>query len=311
MIFYTGFERKDAEHIMNKFSNKGWDSIIDEAVDYQNKVMRHCICGIMSRNTATTLLVQVLPVHVLMDEKNMPKLGKSMEARDPIYRIKGHSENTIDPFESIIKNTIVYTAMAEQNMVGRAYLRLAKNYDGTGKFFDIVPPRMIGKSFQIGEIEKVLQDAGADTDNIDLEALATIFRPTGYTAKDNVIRVFEDGKPKYIEVFEPEMYKAFKSMDAYKPDAIIKLLSIPSRLRAGATGLNMDFIGRNPIRDTVLAGITSRYRFIPFLDSIKSLAHIYNQDEVYQRWLYSGAANSELASVDRDSLQARVEKVLR
>ena len=155
---YTGFERKDAEHIMNKFSNKGWDSIIDEAVDYQNKVMRQLVySGIMSQETYDNIVSKYkyyLPMHVLMDEKNMPKLGKSMEARDPIYRIKGHSENTIDPFESIIKNTIVYTAMAEQNMVGRAYLRLAKNYDGTGKFFDIVPPRMIGKSFQIGEIEK-------------------------------------------------------------------------------------------------------------------------------------------------------------
>jgi hypothetical protein len=154
------------------------------------------------------------------------------------------------------------------------------------------------------ELEKVLSSAGADTTEINLDQIATVFRPRGYTNKDNVITVFENGKPTYYEVIDEDLYNAFKSLDQEQTPFYVKILSIPAQvLRAGATGLNVDFIGRNIARDTIFAGISSKYWFIPFVDSIKGLAHVLKKDEIFQSFLYSGGGDSELVSTDRNRMQ--------
>lgn len=43
--------------------------------------------------------------------------------------------------------------------------------------------------------------------------------------------------------------------------------------------------------------------FIPFVDSIKGLAHVLKKDEIFQSFLYSGGGDSELVSTDRNRIQ--------
>lgn len=308
----TGINIQDINYAIRKYDAE-YEPILKELVEFQNNVLKQLVdSGVLSAEgyqNITEAYEYYIPFQRVIDTTQGGGKGKGYQARNPVHRIKGSTRDIIDPLESIIKNTFITTTMADRNRVGKSLADLADKYEGSGKVMDKVPPRMIGKSFTLDEIAKVLREAGVETEGIDMDAMATVFRPTGYTSKDNVITVFNNGDPTYYEVFDDDLYRAFTAMDKEKtPDMVIKILSIPANiLRAGATGLNPDFISRNILRDTVFAGISSQYNFIPFIDSLKGLAHVLKQDDVFQKWLYSSAANSEMVSVDRDNLKKMLE----
>lgn len=309
----TGIRIEDAKYVLSKYKDSGYDKVMEELVDFQDKVLDSLVeTGMLSekqKQQMRELNKQYVPFYRVLDNVTSGT-GKGFESKQTIKGIKGSTRDIIDPLESIIKNTYLLTSMAERNRVGKAFVELTEMFEGSGKVMDKVPPKMVGQPFALNEVKKILEGAGADVENIDLDAIATIFRPSGYTSKDNVITVFRDGKPEYYEVFDTELYRAFTAMDKESTATIIKILSFPAKLlRAGAT-LNPEFMARNPIRDAFFASIASEYGFIPGIDTVKGLMHVLKQDDVYQKWMASGAANSSMVSVDRDYLQKDLRGML-
>jgi len=310
----TGLLESDINYIVQKYDGK-YEPILKRLVTYQNKAMLQLVdSGILSKDSyknITAAYEYYVPFYRVMDDSiRKSGTGKGFESRNPVYRIKGSEKDIIDPFESIIKNTFLFTMYADRNNVGRALVDLADAYEGSGKFLDKVPPRMIPFTFNLNEIEKALQESGIETDGLDLDMMANVFRPRGYGKKDNVITVFKNGKPTYYEMFDEDLYRAFTAMDEEVTPLVIKILSFPARtLRAGATAFNLDFIGRNIFKDTLSAGLFSEYNFIPVLDSIKGLFSAIGKDEYFEKWLYSGGSGSEFMSLNRDKLQQQFNKL--
>lgn len=309
----TGLLESDINYIIQKYDEK-YEPILKRLVTYQNNVMLQLVdSGILSKDSydnITAAYEYYVPFYRVMDGMKKPFMGKGFESRNPVYKIVGSERDIIDPFESIIKNTFMFTMLADRNRVGRALVDLADAYEGSGKFLDKVPPRMVPTTFNLIEIKKALQEVGLETEGIDLDMMAKVFRPRGYGRKDNVITVFKDGKPTYYEVFDEDLYRAFTAMDKEVTPLVIKILSIPARtLRAGATALNLEFIGRNIFKDTFSAGLFSQYNFIPVLDSIKGLFSAIGKDEYFEKWLYSGGSGSEFISLNRDKLQQEFNKL--
>jgi hypothetical protein len=187
-------------------------------------------------------------------------------ARSPIKRIQGSELEIHDPIESMIKNTYRIMDISERNSIARNIAKLGEVLPE-----DISPIKVKMQMIKTG---KKFTEGGKET----------IFRPSQFKPKGNVIEYFENGKRKYIEV-TPNLYQAMTGMNEISSNILTKILSVPAQtLRTGAT-ITPEFMLRNPIRDQWTAFIQTKLGFKPFVDSTGSIADIMGKSEVYNDWL--------------------------
>jgi hypothetical protein len=312
----TGMMKSDIEATLSRHANKEYDKVMDELVAYQDDMLNELVnTGVLSKDAVASmkeLNKEYIPFNRVIEQfKGKAGAGKGFQAYSPVKGIKGSTRDVVDPLESIIKNTYVTVNLAERNRVGKSLVELGEKFEGIGKFFDKVPPKMMGQTVQLKDIEKALRNAGADTSTIDLEQVANIFRPTRYTGKDNIITVFREGKPEYYEVFDESLYRSMLALDRESTNILLKVMSYPAKLlRSGAT-LTPDFVARNPLRDAMSAFVYSKYGFFPGVDTARGLFHAIKKDDVYLKWVSSGGANSMFVSLDRDYLQKNLRGILK
>lgn len=311
----TGLHINDINLTISKYKdNAVFNTTLDELYTYQNNLLDQLVkSGIVSKSVIKTmkeLNKDYVPFYRVIDTLNK-SVGKGMQAYNPIKGIKGSTRDILDPLESVVKNTYLFTNMIERNRVGQTLVNLANKYTGSGKFLDKIPAKIVGKSFSLDEVKEVLLSAGADIENIDLSQVATIFRPVRYR-NEKVISIFKNGKQNFYEVFDDELYNTMLSIDRQSGSILEKLLSFPAKtLRAGATVLTPEYIVRNPMRDALSAFVYSKYGFIPGVDTLRGLVSVLGKDESYYKFMASGAANSTITSVDREYLQGKLRGIVK
>lgn len=189
---------------------------------------------------------------------------------NPIKKMKGSTRDIINPLESIIKNTVLFTRTIEKNEVGKRIARIA-DMDGMGDL-----------------IERV---------------------PGSASAKDSTFSVWENGK-KVTYATTPDVYKAVQLYDPQTANIVVSILSKPaSLLRFGAT-ISPEFTAGNIVRDTISATVFSHHGFIPVYDSIRGLYHYLKKDNLYWDYMKSGAAQADIMSIDRNFLYEQTHKLL-
>jgi hypothetical protein len=310
----TGISVDDAVATIRQLNTPEFQKAFTELVGYQNSILNQLVkSGVLSGKDAATIRAlnqNYVPFYRLFDEAG-GGLGRNTFANlpSPIKAIKGSSRDIVDPIESIIKNTYVITNIAERNRIGKALVELAESTPGAGRWAEKVATPMFGSSFQLDEIAKALRDAGVDTSAIDLEHVATIFRPSIFApGKENIVTVFRNGKREFWQL-QPDLYRAMLALDKKIADDVIKLVSYPTRiLRAGAT-LNPEFMARNPLRDAFTAYVYSKYGFIPGVDTARGLFHVLKKDDLYWKWKAAGGSHGALVSLDRNYLQASIRSI--
>ena len=197
--------------------------------------------------------------------------------------------------------------------MARAITRQAKATEGSARWLEEVsPPEARPVTFTLEEIKKVLEDAGADLSAADLQAVATIFRPSFVTAKiEGILTVRDRGEVSYWQVHDKELYRALQAMDQESSNFLIRMLSLPARLlRLGATSMGPEFVIRNPLRDAMDAYMQSRNGFIPGVDSVRGLFHAIGRDELYYEWKRAGGEHAALVSLDRTTLREHLDDLM-
>nr|DAI97383.1 MAG TPA: Type I restriction enzyme Methylase [Caudoviricetes sp.] len=190
---------------------------------------------------------------------------------NPIKRFKGSTRDIIDPLESIVKNTYQFYNAIERNHVGVTFAKLAKK-PGIGTI-----------------VEEVRGD-----------------RPAKST--DNTFSVWVKGK-KVVYETTPELAQTMKMMNKDTSNFITKILQYPaSWLRAGST-VTAGFAITNALRDTISAGVFSKYGFLPVVDTFKGLAHFLKKDQLYWDYVKSGGAHAAMVSLDRDYLSGHLREL--
>lgn len=304
----TGIRKADIDAVLAA-PNKVYDAALKELVEYQNNVLYQLIeqevISAADYTKIKELNKEYIPFYRVIE--SFGRKGKTTGTG--LKRIKGSTRDIVDPLESIIKNTYVMTNIAEQNRIGKALVDLADKFEGTGKFFDKVPPDMAPRTVKLEDIKKALEAAGADVEAIDLDTVATLFRPANFQ-KGNIITVFKKGKPQYYEVFDEALYRSLQSMDRESTGVLTRLMSMPAKLlRAGAT-LTPEFVARNPVRDAMTAFVYSKYGFVPGVDTARGLFHAIKKDDLYYKWMASGGAHGTFYSLDRDYLQKNLRNLM-
>jgi len=261
---------------------------------------------------------EYIPFYRVFDENLTPvNFGKSGAGKkfvglgQAVKTIKGSTRQIIDPLESILKDIYTLTSLAERNRVGVSFIELTSKLDGGGKWAEKLVPKMKVTSFQLEEISKILEQAGANVEELDMGQMATIFRPNMFLGAregmENIVTVWRNGKPEFWQL-DPEVYRSMLFLDSTSMNIVEKILSVPaSWLRVGAT-TTLEFMAKNPFRDVSMALVDGRLK-LP--DIFRGLASALKRDALYEKWLSSGGAHAEMVSMDRDYLQFNLRKLLR
>jgi conjugative element/phage-associated large polyvalent protein len=264
---------------------------------YQNNLVKYLRdSGIISDDNYAAMIEankDYVPFHRVF-EGGQAGVGAGMRTRNPIKSIKGSERIIVDPLESVIKNTYLYTALAERNAVNAAF----------GKQVFAAPELAADLGVKVVKtkmkpIEVTAEELAAH--GIDAEGF-TIFRPNALRPADNQIRYYENGKPVTLEL-PADVAEAFNATDRQTAGMLVKILAYPAKtLRAGSV-LAPDFMLRNVVRDQLTAFSFSKNGYIPVWDMMSGALSIAKKDAPFQDWLKSGGANAAMVSMDRAYLQ--------
>jgi hypothetical protein len=267
--------------------------------------------------------------------------GGKLQAGKPIKRMKGSSRDIIAPIESILKNTYDIIINSEKNLSGQVLAKIA-DMKNMGIHVERVPtPIKLKGKIEGSDVEEKIANNLMKMGLPDLvvakvvngkttfglrediaEAIPEVFLRFGtgqYPAGENIITVYQHGKPTYYEV-SPELFEMWnKGIAPYTAGLITKIMRIPARtLRAGAI-LNPKFIQKNIVRDTWGSWLFTKYsKSIKdpvglFLDTLytplSGLAQSAKKGPLYVEWLKSGGGLSTMQSLDRDSIVKKLEEL--
>lgn len=210
-------------------------------------------------------------------------------ARSPIKRIKGSQLEIHNPIESMIKNTYRIMDIAERNTIARSMAKLGQ----------VLPEDISPVKSRMQPIKVTEKEAG--------EA-KTLFRPSQFKPKGNVIEYFDNGKRSYIEV-TPNVYQAMSGLNETSLGIMTKILAVPAQtLRVGAT-ITPEFMLRNPVRDQWTALLQTKVGFKPFVDTTGAIADILGKTQAYNDWLRSGGAYSGFVELSRPKVRIALKEL--
>ena len=344
----TGIGYTDAVATANKLGpkwydlSKQWDKFWDDILKYVQD------SGLYSKEQIKAIKDKNLfyaPMNRVMEDwKGNKGYGKGVQSRKVMKRMYGSTRDIIPPVESGLQNIYSMVINAERNRAGTVLAELA-NMKDIGHMVERVPTPTglkdkILKEDAIKQIEKhIYKTMGIPEDQIELSIdtpvykmaveLADIipdalmrFGATVYPAGENIITVFNDGKPNYYEV-SPEIYEMWtKGNSVYVLQMMPKFARFFGRtLRAGAI-LNPRFMMNNFIRDTWGAALFTQYgkglkglkepiKTITDMiyQPIAMLAEAIGEKELYVEWMKAGGGMSTLQGTARDAIVKNITEL--
>lgn len=295
-----------AEAAMVVAGGKQYAAAAESLYAYQNSLAKYMKdAGLLGDDAYAAMLElnkDYVPMHRLFEGESggSAGTGAGLSVRNPIRAIKGSERIVLDPLESIIKNTYVYTALAEKNAVGRAFGELVTRDPATAEALGVTVSKQKMRAIEItdAEIARALTKQGADAE----VQTFSVFRPNALQPGPNQIRYYDNGKPRTLEV-PKEVAEAFNAVDRQSAGMLLNILAMPARtLRAGAV-LAPDFMLRNVFRDQLSAFTFSKNGYIPVWDMLRGAMSAAKKDVDFQNWLKSGGPNSAMVALDRNYLQ--------
>ncbi len=233
----------------------------------------------------------------------VPKLSKETLASSasPVKSRKGSKRQLISPFESMVRNTYDILNAAERNYTNKNMVDALQD----------IQKYNLKQGRALGLIQKI--PAKDIRPYFDIKTQEVRLALTNKAPKGKIITTWENGKPTYYEV-APEYYDVLYQNET-KVNEITRVLSIPSRwLQAGAIVYDPTFPMRNIPRDQTSAWFYSQYGYNP-TDFIRGIASMIKKDDMFQKWMASGADQSFLVASDmilsKDYANEKVGKGLR
>ena len=251
-----------------------------------------------------------------------PSTGRGfVDVSAGIRRIKGSDRVIIDPLESIVRNTFVFRAAAERNLVGRQFVDTVKQARGHGLILDEVMERKRPVEVTHEEMVGALQQAGVIHNEADLPPELTdlsfhIWRSMSRPdAQEGEFSVYRAGKAERYQVHDEALYNALTLASRSHVGLFLKIVPFAPAMnqaarlvRQGAT-MFPGFAAFNFVRDQVFAGFRSRTGFIPFWDGLRGMTSALFETKTYQHWVASGGKFSGMVTADRDAARQVLNEI--
>ena len=186
--------------------------------------------GVISDELFTTLREKYkshVPLNRLFDEsEDVGEIlsGRGLDVRSSgIKRAVGSEREVADIVENIVVNYEQAAIRSEKNIVDQATLQFVR--DNPSDLFTIKKPKPIGESFDGRPLMEKTQDP-------------------------NILQMFENGKPVWIEIHDPHLAAAMRGVGREKLGMIMNAVASFTRLYSGlATRFNPEFAFPNKVRD--------------------------------------------------------------
>lgn len=186
--------------------------------------------GVISDELFTTLREKYknhVPLNRLFDEsEDVGEVlsGRGLDVRSSgIKRAVGSEREVADIVENIVVNYEQAAIRSEKNIVDQATLQFVR--DNPSELFTIKKPKPIGESFDGRPLMEKTQDP-------------------------NILQMFENGKPVWIEIHDPHLATAMRGVGREKLGIILNAVAAFTRTYSGlATRFNPEFAFPNKIRD--------------------------------------------------------------
>ena len=236
----SGITNAEAENLLKKIGelpySKEVKEIANQLQEVNNEVLNILLEGEVISKELFETLRQRYPNHVPLqriletdtDDVMIEILGtKGFKVEGTgIKRAKGSEREIRDIQGNILANYKESIIRAEKNKVNLATVQLARENNFFGGTMQDLKPRAIGKDFKGNII----------TERID-DPLVLAYR--------------EKGQQKYLKIIDPQLSKAFQSVNVEQLPALIRGIAVYTRFVAGlATRFNVEFALGNIIRDT-------------------------------------------------------------
>lgn len=292
--------------------NQKYGAVYNELQKYQDDVLKYVKKSGLISDDQYRLIKDAnkdyVPFHRIMAGEDGPfRLGQGLQTYNPIKGIHGSEKQIVDPIETIIKNTYSFIALADRNLARQKFEDFVVSRPGGGAIMQRVPPTVRPVQVNEQELMRAMRNQGVTT-TPDPTGF-TIFRPQPFRPAPDEFVVYRDGS-RHIYKTDPYLSAAFNGMDNESVGTLTKILSVPAKtLRAGAT-ITPEFVSRNLMRDQLTALIFSQFGrgYVPFYDFLKGASSLSKKDQFFQDWRKSGGSNATQLSIDRDYIQALIDR---
>jgi hypothetical protein len=261
-----------------------------------------------------------------------------------LQRRRGSMRTVINPMESIIGNTFEIVQQTENANALRLLVQQAEAVGeldssdetplGSGQWIQRVSPKQVPVTVErdVKKILEELKEQGIEgLDEVNIDGLIHVFRPSVDLGKKE-ISIITDGKREVFRIPNEDLFNAVAVLGQGTPELFLTLFKRPAQLLRQSATTTIEFLIRNPVRDTWQASHASPHGFTLGKGTLQGLFHIFggtrvgekmfdrinaalpkqlhmNRGNMYSAFQNSGAGGHSLGSLDRDTFREELRRM--
>lgn len=218
---------------------------------------------------------------------------------------KGSELDLYDPLENTIVNAYSVYAAAARNRALKSIVDLSKlSPDATEvaeSFFEDVTLQRVKVKID----DRTQKALGVPEASVlpDASAYVTVRKELG---KDDVL-YFEEGKPRVLEIKDPDVLKALQGLDRNDAEFLFKILEAPNRLLRAGVVLSPDFPVVQLFRDNAFQFITDKNSKVPFAELAGGVVSMFKGSKGYARFQEKGGLIGIIQDINKTYGNSREE----
>ena len=257
----AGKPTKVFKQIIKDFEAKGLQNELKESIDLRRDLSKRILNtieegGLISKVEANKLRKQFpnyVPLNRILETDELEDVASTVVGRGGRYetlssgikRGVGSDLDADDISQNIVDNLIGATRRAQVNKANQAFVKLVRDNPTTaGNIAVVRKPKVVGTELvkDTSETANALRAQGKKVPSKKV--------PVYENADKNVLTVFENGKPMFVEFKDPKLAAAMKGTNREVATGIMKAAQGFNRFVGGLyTRFNPEFMVPNLIRD--------------------------------------------------------------
>ena len=257
----AGRTTKEFQETVRDFEARGLNKQLQESIDLRQDLSKRILNtieegGLISKVDANKLRKEFpnyVPLNRILETDELADVASTIAGRSGRYetlasgirRAKGSDLEVNDISQNIVDNLIGATRRAQVNKANQAFVKLVKDNPTTAGDIAVVrKPKVVST--------KLVKDTSESANTLRAQGKKVPSKkvPVYENADKNVLTVFENGKPLFVEFKDPRLASAMKGTNREVATGIIKAAQGFNRFIGGLyTRFNPEFMVPNLIRD--------------------------------------------------------------
>lgn len=257
----AGETTKVFKQIIKDFESKGLQNELKESIELRRDLSKRILNtieegGLISKGDANKLRKQFpnyVPLNRIIETDELADVAPAITGRSGRYetvspgiqRAKGSKLDVDDISQNIVDNLVGATRRAQVNKANQAFVKLIRdNPTAAGSIASVRKPKVVST--------KLVKDTSESANALRAQGKSVPSKkvPVYENADKNVLTVFENGKPLFVEFKDPRLAAAMKGTNREVATGIIKAAQGFNRFIGGLyTRFNPEFMIPNLIRD--------------------------------------------------------------